>query len=68
MRLIVSRNSAYQAALAHQPERRRGPLLVDDFLRIIEAAAALRLRSRAGVGLLGRRSAGASGLADFVSR
>jgi hypothetical protein len=42
------------------------PLVVDDFLRIIEAAAALRLAAEPGVGGVNRGGAGARGLPDLI--
>ncbi len=44
--------------------RSLGPLLVDNLLRIVEAATALRFAVKAGVSCLGGRGAGASGGAD----
>lgn len=41
-------------------------LLIDELLRIIEAAAAHGLAAEAGVGRIGCRSAGAGGLADLA--
>jgi len=48
--------------------RTLAPFFINDFLRIIEAAAALNFTTKAGVSLLGRRSARMYGFAHFTFR
>ena len=69
VRVIVSRRKALGRSRADEPElRTRSDLFVDDFLRIIEAAAALHFAAVTGIGFLRRAGARAGGIADLALR
>lgn len=68
MRLIVSRRSVSRGAGFDQPQvgAPGTALLVDNFLRVIEAAAALRFAAEAGISGVDGPGARPGGLSDLI--